>query len=199
MKTESHDPIPAALMQKIRVMSECDEVREIPDFPLYAITLTGQVWSVKPPNGRSPMRGIPKLMKVRCVHNAWTVNLHNESGIHSMTIARLMLISFVNNAPFEDAKASFIDGNFSNFALSNLEWTTHSWYRMRAVKRHGGNYIYGEDIGPAKLTEVQVRQIRRAYLNGVTITSLAKDYQMGWTAIYNVVNYKSWKHVTESG
>lgn len=193
---ESHDPIPDALMKKIRVMSECDEVREIPGFPLYAIALTGQVWSVKPPNSRSPMRKIPKLMKVHSANGSWRVHLHNDSGSTHMSVAGLLLSAFVGTAPFEGAKATFIDGNPSNFALSNLEWATHSQYRINSIKRHGGNFIFGEDIGVSKLTEDQVRQIRKAHSSGATITGIAKDYQMGWTAIYNIVTYKTWKHVT---
>jgi hypothetical protein len=118
----NYDPIPAALMQKIRIMSHCDDVREIPGFPLYAITVTGQVWSIRPANYLSDIPSIPRQMKLKDANGSWTVNLRKNQKTYTMTLGKLMLMTFVSKPPCEDAQARFIDGDYRNLKPSNLKW-----------------------------------------------------------------------------
>lgn len=58
-------------------------------------------------------------------------------------------------------------------------------------------YAKGREVsGRAKLNEQQVRSILMAYLNGVTPSLLAKQYQVDRSSVYNILYGKTWKHVT---
>lgn len=46
-----------------------------------------------------------------------------------------------------------------------------------------------------KLTEAQVRQIRKQYIKGVSQTVLGKQYGVGRTNIHYIVSRKTWKHI----
>ena len=50
--------------------------------------------------------------------------------------------------------------------------------------------------GRAKLNEAQVKEIRRLYKEyEIPISDLAFIYSIGITAIHNIVNNKSWRHI----
>jgi hypothetical protein len=54
----------------------------------------------------------------------------------------------------------------------------------------------GEDSGPAKLTDDQVRAIRAAYIPGkVDCTALGKTYKVDHTTVKAIVTGETWKHI----
>lgn len=53
----------------------------------------------------------------------------------------------------------------------------------------------GEAAKQSSLTASDIPIIRNAHINGTTITSLAKTYNLTRAAIRAIVNRKSWKHI----
>jgi len=53
----------------------------------------------------------------------------------------------------------------------------------------------GEKNGCAKLTEDDVREIRRRYAGGETQAALGREYGVGQTTISWIVNRKHWRHI----
>lgn len=53
----------------------------------------------------------------------------------------------------------------------------------------------GEASGRAKLTEDQVRSIRRRHAGGETMTSMAADFGVGHSTVRAVVDRRTWRHV----
>lgn len=54
----------------------------------------------------------------------------------------------------------------------------------------------GESHPRHKLTEVQVREIRELYAAGAgTTRSLGLRYGVSGICIFNVVNYRTWRHI----
>lgn len=191
MSNTSYDPIPYNLMQKIRVMSECDEVREIPDFPLYAITLTGQVWTVRQAGGLIDLRRIPHRMKPSLHDKRETITLRNSAGEKkNHSIAWFLLTVFVSPAPFENANASSLDGNPLNYALDNLVWSTPEERASRALKRNGNPL---PEHGTSKLSVDDIQQMKLDYLAGATFAELAQKYQIHKISVRLAVRGISWK------
>ena len=58
-----------------------------------------------------------------------------------------------------------------------------------------GNTAKGESHHAAKLTEADVREIRRRHAAGESALSLAAAFGVTDVNIYDIVNRKSWKHV----
>ncbi len=58
-----------------------------------------------------------------------------------------------------------------------------------------GRHSFGEDCNTAKLTEGQVREIRRAHANGQTMRGLGRAYGVAESTVRDVVHQQSWKHV----
>lgn len=193
---DTHDPIPDVLMKKIRIMSECEEVLEIPGFSHYAVTITGQVWSVKPRGVQRVLPKIPRRMKTQWYKGFELVKLKDDqSHQHTWSIGRILLTSFVEPAPFENAQASFIDGNPSNMALDNLKWVTNSERVIHSVERNGGAFVYGEAQGGSKLKADEVDEMRNEYLGGATFQQIADRHGVTRRTAARAVRGTAWKQI----
>lgn len=89
------------------------------------------------------------------------------------------------------------DGNKANAAVTNLEYVTRKENAIHAVK--SGLRVdvgVGERNGRSKLTETQVRLIRKLYADGdYTLCSLGKKFGVGKSSIGYIVNGDTWRHV----
>ena len=85
-------------------------------------------------------------------------------------------------------------GDKTDDRLSNLEYTTKSkncLHRSRVLGK-----VRGEGHGRAKLTEQDVREIRRRYATGKeTQQAIADDFNVGQARVSHVVLRKHWAHV----
>lgn len=59
-------------------------------------------------------------------------------------------------------------------------------------------HVPGEKNGSARLTEVKVKEIRRAYAAGATQTILARDYDTPQANISKIVRRHIWKCIPAS-
>jgi len=62
-----------------------------------------------------------------------------------------------------------------------------------AVKK--GRMAKGESHSNGKLTEINVLEIRKRYLEGETQTSIASDFKVGQTQISHIVSRSHWSHI----
>jgi len=64
------------------------------------------------------------------------------------------------------------------------------------VERGRDRKAQGEQSSGAKLTAIQVQEIRDRYEQGrSTYDSLAREYNMGRSAIWKILTFKSWRHI----
>jgi hypothetical protein len=108
---------------------------------------------------------------------------------------RILAIAFIPN-PENKREVNHIDGNKLNNALSNLEWATSKENIRHAFKNKLIIPCKGTHKPSNKLTEMQVKKIRREYLFGKNgYYRLAKKYDIGITTARNIINRKKWKHI----
>lgn len=62
-------------------------------------------------------------------------------------------------------------------------------------KRHSSVILKGENRPGSKLKEEQIKEIRFKRSLGFTLEMLAEEYNIDFTTIGQVVNYKTWKHI----
>ena len=62
-----------------------------------------------------------------------------------------------------------------------------------------GNRTFGEEKPQAKLNEQQVIKIRQLYIDGTSRRHLAQIYKMSINTIDNIVNRRTWKHISQEG
>lgn len=78
---------------------------------------------------------------------------------------------------------------------AHLEPGTRTANLLHAVDVHGAWTPRGEASPKSKLTEAQVRIIRRRHAQGETLAALGREYGVTYVAIRKIVLRQSWAHV----
>lgn len=111
-------------------------------------------------------------------------------------VHQLVLTAFVGTRPV-GMEGCHKDGNPANNHLSNLEWNTHQ-KNMDDRDRHG-RHDRGEDSVVAKLTEADVRRIRKRLEETTTywgrLSHIGKEFGVGAATIRDIEKRYTWKHL----
>ena len=108
-------------------------------------------------------------------------------------VHRLVADAFHGGAPFEGAVVRHLDGNKLNNHPDNLAWGTYA--ENEADKLRHGTRNFGEAVHNAKLTEETVKQVREMHRAGMTISKIARHFNMARKTISNVALGQTWRHV----
>lgn len=109
-----------------------------------------------------------------------------------LKVHRLVAKAFIPNRK-QLPQVNHLDGVKSNNKVNNLEWLTHKDNVQHAINIGLFNNK-GEKNPRSKLTAIQVKQIRKKYDSGAyTCRQLSKEYNVDYSNIHYIVNYKSWK------
>ena len=85
------------------------------------------------------------------------------------------------------------DGNKSNNNVNNLEWVTASENQKHRFRIN--NTSKGSKNAAAVVDEHLVRKIRIQHREGMSISRLAREYNMSYGGMWDIVAKKNWKHV----
>lgn len=123
------------------------------------------------------------------------VGLFDRDGVHkNFLVHRLVLTAF--RGPNDGLQAAHLNGQRSDNRLGNLVWATVA--ENHAHKRLHGTNAEGVRNPQAKLTDEQVRSIRREYIPYSRThgsTALAMKHGTSPNTVWAVVKRKLWKHV----
>ena len=163
----------------------------IENFPSYAVSEFGEVKRIVGGKGLS----VGKILKPTLdTHGYIRYGLWKDGISSNRKAHRLVMDAFGPPAPSEDHEVAHIDGNPLNPHISNLKWVTRL-ENMSHTPMHG-TYRKGADIS-SKLDDDSVRRIRLLNSQGVSGYKLAKEYQVCEATISNILNRRSWRHVSE--
>jgi hypothetical protein len=163
-------------------------------YPHYRVGDDGSVWTCRRGRSRPPSPWRP--MRPQTAGNEYPrVKLWNANGRKRFHVHVLVLTAFVGPCPAGMA-CRHLDGNPQNNALPNLRWGTYL-ENTDDMRRHG-RLVRGERHGRAKLTEEQVRLLRRLHAaRTCSIESLAAQFGISPWTVHAVVARRHWSHVTD--
>lgn len=104
---------------------------------------------------------------------------------------RLVAKAFINN-PHNYAEVSHINANKLDNISTNLEWCSHQQNITHAEALNLRTPCRGERVNTAKLTEVDIINIRKDIRKRSII---AHEYNVGVGNIGRIQRYEAWKHV----
>ena len=115
-----------------------------------------------------------------------------ENSHHTRPVHRLVLETFVRpKNPGEECR--HLDGNIRNNALTNLCWGTSA--ENMADKIAHGTWVRGSRVGNSRLTEDQVREIKRRLAQKEPHASIALDYDVKTVTISAISSGRNWSWV----
>jgi hypothetical protein len=165
----------------------------IKDFPGYAVSRDGKVWSCRPRNGRGDLEKTwreLKWNKKRDGHMQVSLQLNNKQ-CYKM-VHRLVLEAFDRPCP-QGMEGCHKDGDPSNNQLVNLRWGTPKENHQDKVKH--GTDGKGERNPNAVLTETDVLTIKKRIADGEVPARVAKDYHIHRNTTYRIRDGGLWKHI----
>ncbi len=167
------------------------DYRDIPGFPGYCIGSDGSAWSRWDSHGG--MSNPWKPLKISIGRNGYLrTTLYADRKCFGWFIHRLVLETFIGPCP-PGMEACHNDGNRLNNSLDNLRWDTHKANIEDAI-RHGRT-TQGERNPQAKLTNDDVREIRRLVASGRNRREISSIYGIHYNHVGYIVTRKLWASV----
>lgn len=163
--------------------------KEIPNFPNYKISNFGIIISKKRPKTQGGIIKPSKFNKNRHLN----VTLYKNNKKYTKAVHRLVLEAFIGFCP-QNMECCHNDGNGLNNRLDNLRWDTPNNNQQDKIQH--GNSCFGEKNGSAKLTEKQVKKIRKKYIPyKYTLLKLSKEYHISIRQVYAIITNENWRHI----
>ncbi len=163
----------------------------VPEFPFYLIGDNGSVWHCRTRGGLILKEW--RQMTPTIIQGGYSqIGLRRGKKLHSFDVNILVLIVFVGPRP-EGLWGLHNDGDPTNNHVGNLRWGTPTDNAADRIK-HGRN-AQGERNGEAKVTEDQVREIRRRCAAGEYQYVVGPDYGLSQTQVSRIVRRAIWKCV----
>lgn len=176
---------------------------DIPGFPGYRASDDGSIWTCwKFHGGGYGRKGSwvlsEKWSRLKPEHRKCDgrkrYNLRHENGNRVRKYgSHFILLAFVGPCP-EGMEACHNDGDCLNDAAVNLRWDTHQENINDKIDH--GTVLNGERINTAKITENDVRDIRRLRSEGKTLRELSGQFGVTQTMISLIYRRKNWCHVS---
>jgi len=184
----------------------------IPGFPGYDVSDQGRVRSYWRRVGLGPGNGSKFVLDIQShkilkpgVSKLGYLIVHpkrDDGKRHNITVHKLVLITFVGPCP-PGMEACHDNGKPANNDLTNLRWDTPKNNQADRHK-HGTDYYpgpncpvpqKGEANHSAKLTEIQVLEIRNLHTRGFPQVNIAKMFNVHKATINDIVIRKNWAHL----
>lgn len=179
------------------------EYRELPGFFGYRVGDDGSVWTrwvkMPDPDGGSlrVLSGTWHPLSISRAQDGYlqaTVRHTGTGKKKAARVHRLVLLAFVGECP-PGMECRHLDGNRANNVRSNLCWGTRQ--ANAEDRRRHGTLAAGVTNGRAKISDDDVRDIRRRHRAGETKAALARRFNLNWSTINRAVRGINWRHVTE--
>jgi hypothetical protein len=119
------------------------------------------------------------------------VTLSMNRKTKKFLVHRLVATLFLGPPPSDKHAVNHIDFNPSNNRSDNLEWVTTQKNHDHSIARHPRGITHGMN----RLSEEQVREIRRLYALGETTISLGKMFSISQAHAHRVATKDSWSHI----
>ncbi|HDY86588.1 MAG TPA: hypothetical protein ENH82_00560 [bacterium] len=166
----------------------------IKNSPGYYVSNYGEIYSKWEGKGpASKIGAVMKRLKPAYADGRWHIQLGSKGK--TLRIHRIVLETFVGKRPDKMEACHFPDRNTGNNRLDNLRWDTRKGNERDKIFHGTSNS--GENNGSAKLKEKQIKTIRGEKIKGDTYKVIANKYHVSLSAIQQICEKTTWKHVEE--
>jgi hypothetical protein len=166
----------------------------IDEFPGYLFGADGTGWSQR---GRFAAnwkaRGLWRRLKPGKRGRYKCFDLHRANGSHCKVGVHVAVCTAFHGPRPRGLVACHKNGDRDDNRARNLRWATHK--RNEADKLRHGRRIRGSQQWASKLTEADVKRMRKLRARGVSLRKLARRFGVTYGNVTLVVQRKSWAWV----
>lgn len=168
------------------------EITPYPGNPDYGVTRDGRVFRIV--RSHKHGRRVPFELVLLARNGYLTAGLTGDDGeSRPHKVHRLVALTFLPAPATTKLDVAHKNGKRKDNRVENLYWATRKQNMADALAH--GTRCRGETTGTSKLTEQQVRDIRRRASLGAVQQRLCEEYGMSPAAISQIVNKHRWAHV----
>lgn len=192
----AHKKITASDLLRIRTMRQAG-MTFASIAAMFGVTKHAIIVALRYPVTARTLRTVNRILaNARSSHGYLTVMLCRDGKPKCTLIHRIVAAAFLGPCP-AGYEVNHKNGNKADPNLSNLEYVTRSENAIHAHRVLGipGTVNCGPANGCAKVSEAQVKEIRRLRDAGHTFSSLGKQFGVTRDAIYRIAHRLNWKHV----
>jgi hypothetical protein len=166
------------------------EYRDIPGFPNYRVGSDGTVWSCK--------NRFQKWFQLKVYPNPYRRNYVNvilwrNNVMYNRSLHGLVLTTFIGPCPPGMEACHHPDPDVSNNRLENLRWDTKK-ENQKDIDRLGRRKK-GIDAPRGRLTDDQVRELRRLRAEKVPVKVVAAQFGIHCETVTSIANRRQRKDV----
>lgn len=182
----------------------------VPDWPGYAASDDGRVWTCKVPRGVKGYSGrhggyldtwVEKrpytFIRGASADTYKTRQICLKGGLHTksrcFSVHQIIMLAFRGPTPAGLEICHFPDHSTTNNRLDNLVFGTRQ--DNNGHKHIHGTIIKGESHPHSKLTDDDIREIRLQSQQGRTQFAIAKKFGLAQSTVSQIVNRSLWKHI----
>jgi NUMOD4 motif len=132
-----------------------------------------------------------KLLHLTCAGKYRQVVLCNGVSKIPIRVHTLVAKAFLGPPPSNEHEVCHCEGAAAGDCVSNLYWGTRK--QNKADERRHGTLARGEKHGNAKLTRTNVETIKSKRADGVSLYVLAKQFNVAYQTVYDIVMERTWK------
>lgn len=172
---------------------EAEEWRSVMGFEtLYEVSNLGRIRSLARVTRHGRTR-IGKALSI-CEKSRYRYVVLSNNTKTTKRISILVCTAFNGPKPSALHEVNHEDGDKHNDRASNLEWATKARNQQHACETK--LRPLGEQSYQSKLTNDQVREIRRLYsAGGITGKALGAQFSVSKSAIEKILTRKNWKYI----
>lgn len=163
--------------------------RTVEDFPDYEVSNRGQVRSLK----RYPARILKPWLHASGGYPAVKLSVTGEKQ-QTKLVHQLVCYAFHGPKPTPKHEVAHWDGNPQNCATTNIRWALP--VENSADKRRHGTHINSGQFEASKLTDDDIREIRRLAAEGWTQSRIGEKFGVWQTYVSHIVTGRRKKEVT---
>ena len=165
---------------------------DIPGWSGYQVTRDGRVLSFK---RLGPyLKGPRELAQGRDRDGYVTVQVTENRRSTVLHVHKLVCAAFNGPKPSPTHEVRHLDGNKDNNRAENLAWGTP--LENSADRERHGRTARGIRQPQAKLTDDNVREIRRRLADGETHKAIAATFGVSYGKIGHIASGRNWRHVS---
>lgn len=176
--------------------SVAGEIRVVTLTHGYAVSDDGRVFTKRPSHrSQEAIREMKPTRSGKRLGGYPAVHLRIGEKEETVNVHRLVALAFLPTPESFDMEVRHLDGNRLNNCKGNLEWGSHK-ENMADMTRHGTS-LRGDRSPVAKLTEADVKQIRRLAAEGVRQWLIAQQFGIVQQSVSRIVCRKDWAWLTD--